>query len=91
MRDHVTAEDEAFDGDPLLVPVVRGESSPRRCRAWTRSGRGAANNSPRCLRRLLPGRRAAESYPLTYSDRVEAEAARLGVKSGDVSAGCRAT
>lgn len=76
--DHVTAADEVAEGEPLLVPVVRGgelvgrlpgiDAVRSRCRAQLAS-----------LPEGLRGLHAASDYPLSYSDRLEQEAARLGL------------
>ncbi len=80
VRDHVTAEDEAFDGDPLLVPVVRGGKLAAPLPTLGRDSSAVSpNNSPRCLRSFCRTTRR-QITRLTYSDRLEAEAARLGVK-----------
>ncbi len=77
--DHVTQADERAEGEPLLVPVVTGgrltASLPsldmirQRCRQQLSS-----------LPDYLRGLDAKPEYPLTYSDLLEDEARRLGVK-----------
>ena len=74
--DLVAGADESADGEPLLVPVLRGgrpigpmpalEAIRDRCR----SQRGALPESLRALVR-------AGSYPISYSEALEAEARRL--------------
>ncbi|MHB1556925.1 MAG: nicotinate phosphoribosyltransferase [Isosphaeraceae bacterium] len=74
--DHVTRADEAADGEPLLVPIVRGgrlvgplptlDAIRARCREQLAA-------LPDRLRPLD----ARPDYPITYSDRLEADARRL--------------
>ncbi len=74
--DHVTRADEAAEGEPLLVPIVRGgrlvgplptlEAVRDRCREQLAA-------LPDRLRPLD----ARPDYPITYSDRLEADARRL--------------
>lgn len=74
--DHVTRADETADGEPLLVPIVRGGRlvGPLPTLDTVRA---------RCLEQLaaLPDRLrpldARPDYPITYSDRLEADARRL--------------
>jgi nicotinate phosphoribosyltransferase len=80
--DHVTQADEISDGEPLLVPVVRAgtlvapfpsmEAIRERCR--TQFAR---------LPDALRGVSATGVYALSYSDLLEDEAIRLGVKAAD--------
>lgn len=78
--DHVTRADESADGEPLLRPVLIGGElvapwpSLRQARDHCRAQREAL---PQRLRDLD----AEPSYPITYSDRLEDEARRLGVKT----------
>lgn len=74
--DHVTRSDENAEGEPLLVPIVRGgklveplpalEAIRARCREQLAA-------LPDRLRSLD----ARPDYPITYSDRLEADARRL--------------
>lgn len=79
--DHVTAADEQAEGQPLLVPVLK-------------QGRLIGCPLPaldaireRCKRQLaqLPAQlldfTSTATYPVTYSQRLESEAARLGLKA----------
>ena len=78
-RDVVTKSDEPCGGEPLLVPVIRAghlaaplpnlESIRQRCRDQLAS-----------LPATLRGIDASAVYPLVYSDILEDEAKRLGVK-----------
>lgn len=74
--DHVTRADEAADGEPLLVPIVRGGRlvgplpTLEAVRAHCREQLAAL---PDRLRPLD----ARPDYPITYSDRLEADARRL--------------
>ena len=77
--DHVTRADEAAEGEPLLKPVVRGGArvEPVPSLAETREFcRDQRAQIPENLR----GLNANAIYPVTYSDALEAEAERLGVK-----------
>ncbi|MFO0961107.1 MAG: hypothetical protein U0800_27320 [Isosphaeraceae bacterium] len=80
LRDFVAEADEAADGEPLLRPVIRNgklvgplpdlEAIRFHCREQ--------------LARLpepLLGLDAIANYPMAYSDRLEAAAIALGVKS----------
>src|SRR5262249_15246411 len=74
--DHVTRADETAEGEPLLVPIIRGgrlvaalpslETIRQRCRQQL------AALPPRLLKLD-----AQPDYPITYSDRLEADARRL--------------
>jgi nicotinate phosphoribosyltransferase len=74
--DHVTRADEAAEGEPLLVPIVREgrwvtalpllESIRHRCREQLSA-----------LPERLRGLDARPDYPITYSDVLEADARRL--------------
>jgi nicotinate phosphoribosyltransferase len=74
--DHVTRADESAEGEPLLVPIVRGgklvqplpslEDIRARCRDQLAS----------LPARLLP-LDAQPDYPITYSDALEADARKL--------------
>ncbi len=78
--DHVTRADESSEGEPLLVPIVQGgrlaeplptlENVRQHCRRQRES-------VPDPLRSLD----GEASYPVTYSDALEDEARRLGVKA----------
>lgn len=74
--DHVTRADETADGEPLLVPIVRGgrlvQPLPtlQEIRARCRDQLAAL---PRRLRPLD----ARPDYPITYSDSLEEDARRL--------------
>jgi nicotinate phosphoribosyltransferase len=74
--DHVTRADESADGEPLLVPVLRGGRlvaplpSLEEIRARSRDQLAALPP------RLLP-LDARPDYPITYSDLLEADARRL--------------
>jgi nicotinate phosphoribosyltransferase len=76
--DHVTRADDIAEGEPLLTPVIQGgslvASLPRLelVRAYCRLQRAALPDS-------LRGLDAKPSYPITYSDALEAEATRLGL------------
>jgi nicotinate phosphoribosyltransferase len=77
--DHVTRADEIADGEPLLVPVVQGGVlvEPRPCLATARLHcRREHADLPHWLR----GVDAKPLYPLSYSDALEDEAERMGVK-----------
>ncbi len=74
--DHVTRADESAEGEPMLVPVVRGgrlagplpglEEIRARCREQLES-----------LPDRLRGLDAVPDYPLTYSEALEEDARRL--------------
>ncbi len=78
-EDHVTKSDELAKGTPLLLPIVRNgglvaplpslEAIRERCRLQLAA-------LPDNLRSLT----SAPVYPITYSDRLEDEARKLGVK-----------
>jgi nicotinate phosphoribosyltransferase len=77
--DVVTRADEPWDGEPLLLPVIRGgrraaplptlDAIRRRCAAQLAA-----------LPDALRGVDAVPRYPMAYSLTLEAEAERLGVK-----------
>ena len=77
--DHVTRFDEKADGEPLLIPVIRDGGLiaplPRLDAIRERCRRQRAD-----LPDFLRGVDAEPKYPLSYSDVLEAEAMRLGVK-----------
>jgi nicotinate phosphoribosyltransferase len=77
--DHVTRADETAEGEPLLVPVVRGGRLagplPSLEEIRARCGEQLAALPPR-LRPLD----ARPDYPITYSDALEEEARRLMVR-----------
>jgi nicotinate phosphoribosyltransferase len=79
VRDHVTAADEVAEGEPLLVKVVIGGKLaaplPSLDAIRARCARELAA-LPDALRALD----APASYPLSYSDRLEDEAVRMGAK-----------
>jgi nicotinate phosphoribosyltransferase len=77
--DHVTRAEETADGEPLLVPVILGGrlAGPLPSLA---SIRARCADQLSALPDALRGVDAAPVYPLSYSDALEAEAARLGVK-----------
>jgi nicotinate phosphoribosyltransferase len=76
--DLVARADETFEGEPLLIPVIRAgqlvgalpriETIQERCRTQRES-------LPDCYRSL----EADPSYPMRYSEALEADAARLGL------------
>jgi nicotinate phosphoribosyltransferase len=74
--DHVTRADESADGEPLLVPIVRGG---KLVRPWP----SLEDIRSRCRDQIaaLPARLipldARPDYPITYSDALEADARRL--------------
>ena len=76
--DLVTAADETADGEPLLVPILHDGvlTSPLpdldAIRDRVEAGRASLPDG-------LRGLNASASYPIGYSDRLEAEAARLGL------------
>jgi nicotinate phosphoribosyltransferase len=81
--DRVTKADEASEGEPLLVPILRGGklvgplpdlvAIRQRCR-----------DQLAALPDLLHGPDAEPLYPLAYSLALEAEAVRLGVQSSSI-------
>jgi nicotinate phosphoribosyltransferase len=77
--DHVTRADEESEGETLLVPIVRGGRL-----AGPLPGIEAIRSH--CARQLaalpdrLRGNHAEPGYPMSYSDALEREAERLGVK-----------
>jgi nicotinate phosphoribosyltransferase len=81
--DHVACASEVFAGEPLLVPILRGghliSPLPRldEIRAHCQHQREALPES-------LRGAEAKGSYPFSYSDILEREAERLGVRQKDV-------
>jgi nicotinate phosphoribosyltransferase len=78
-HDHVTKYDERSDGEPLLIHVVRGgrlaEPLPS-LEAIRQRARAQLDALPERLRRLD----AQADYRITYSEILEDEARRLGVK-----------
>lgn len=78
--DHVTAADERSGGEPLLQRVVAGGKL-----ASSLPGLDAIRQHCRDQLAALPdylrGLDAKPEYPLSYSDRLEDEARKLGVKS----------
>jgi nicotinate phosphoribosyltransferase len=78
-RDHVTRADEASEGEPLLVPFVLGgrlaTPLPRLDDIRDHCRRQVAY-----LPEALRGLDAEPGYPLTYSDALESEAEKLGLK-----------
>lgn len=79
LSDHVTRSDEPSEGEPLLTQVVRDGAlvAPLpRLDAIREHCRRQLADLPEFLRGLAPD----AAYPLTYSDALEDEAARLGVK-----------
>ena len=79
VRDLVTQADEIAEGEPLLIPVVAGgklaSPLPELTSIRERCSRQLAA-LPDSLRRLD----ARPDFPLVYSDFLEVEASRLGVK-----------
>lgn len=77
--DRVTRRDELSDGEPLLVPIVRGG---RLVRAFPslREVRAHALSQIDELPEMLRGVNAVAAYPLAYSFALEAEAERLGAR-----------
>jgi nicotinate phosphoribosyltransferase len=79
LRDHVTRAEERFDGEPLLAPVVRNG----RLAAPLPSLEAIRDHCRRQIGSLpaaLLGVDAQGNYPLSYSDELEGEALRLGVR-----------
>lgn len=77
--DHVTRAGETAEGEPLLVPILRGGElvAPLpRLDAIRASCRLQVASLPDALR----GVDARETYPISYSEALESEAVRLGVK-----------
>jgi nicotinate phosphoribosyltransferase len=77
--DHVTKADEKAGGEPLLVPIVRGG----RLASPLPSLEAVREHCRRQHDRLPVGLRGVNAswvYPLSYSDALEDEAVRLGVK-----------
>jgi nicotinate phosphoribosyltransferase len=77
--DHITLATESSEGEPLLVPVVRGGRLVGRMPALD----VAREQCRRQLADLPDSLRpfdAEPTYPLTYSSALEAEADRLGVR-----------
>jgi nicotinate phosphoribosyltransferase len=76
--DRITRADETPEGVPLLVPVIRGGELVGRL-----PGLEQIQSHCRTQRESLPERfrklAADTSYPLEYSDALEAEAVRLGL------------
>jgi hypothetical protein len=76
----VTGADERADGEPLLRPVVRGgrlaEPLPALDAVRAHCARQLA-----ALPEDLRGLDGGGTYPIGYSDALEAEATRLGVKA----------
>lgn len=77
--DHVTRADESAEGEPLLVPIVRGGQLAEPLPTLEQ-----IRDHCRCQRASLPDRlRVLDGqapYPISYSDALEAEAHRLGLK-----------
>ncbi len=76
--DRVTKADEASDGEPLLIPIVRAGKlvdGPPSLEAIRERCRSQVADLPDWLR----GVDAPASYRVEYSDRLEAEASRLGM------------
>jgi nicotinate phosphoribosyltransferase len=77
-RDHVTRHDERADGQDLLGPVVRGGKLSQPLPdldAIRRHCRGQLDRLPDRLR----GVDAKPGYPISYSESLDREAARLGL------------
>ncbi|HEU5116598.1 MAG TPA: nicotinate phosphoribosyltransferase [Isosphaeraceae bacterium] len=77
--DHVTRADETAEGDPLLRLVMQGGriSEPMPGLHEIREYRQAQYDA---LPESLKGLGTAEAYPISYSDLLEDEARKLGVK-----------
>jgi nicotinate phosphoribosyltransferase len=77
--DMVTRADEPWEGEPLLVPVVRGGKLARPLPTLDQI-RERCREQIAALPESLRGPDAEPTYPLAYSFALEAEAERLGVK-----------
>ena len=78
LGDHVSRSDEVAPGDPLLVPILRdgGLVAPL---PDLESIRGHHRVQVEALPEALRGVDAQASYPITYSEALDREAARLGL------------
>ncbi len=81
-HDHVTRHDETADGEPLLKCVLRGGRlvDPLPDLTFIRD---LCRRHRAALPDRLRGVHAQAGYPITYSDALETEAVRMGVKAGD--------
>jgi nicotinate phosphoribosyltransferase len=78
LGDHVTRADESSEGEPLLVPWMTGGRIARelpRLDAIRERCRAQLAALPVALRRLD----GVAKYPISYSESLDAEAARLGI------------
>jgi nicotinate phosphoribosyltransferase len=79
LKDRVTRADETFDGDPLLSPVIQAGQLVARL-----PDLDEIRNRCQVQRESLPDRfrqlEADTSYPIEYSEALEHEAIRLGLK-----------
>jgi nicotinate phosphoribosyltransferase len=75
----VTRADEPWDGEPLLVPVVRGGKLARPLPTLDQI-REHCREQIAALPEALRGTDAEPNYPLAYSFALEAEAERLGLR-----------
>lgn len=76
--DHITRWDENGEGEPLLVPVVHEGQLAGELPALE-SIRARCHAQVAALPESLRGLDGQGAYPLTYSDALEAEAAKLGL------------
>jgi nicotinate phosphoribosyltransferase len=74
--DHVTRADESAEGEPLLVPVVRGGTLVRPLPSLDEI-RSRCRDQLAALPVRLLALDAHPDYPVTYSDALEADARRL--------------
>jgi nicotinate phosphoribosyltransferase len=74
--DHMTRADESADGEPLLVPIVRGGQLVRPLPRLDEI-RSHCQDQIAALPRRLLALDAQPDYPITYSEALEADARRL--------------
>jgi nicotinate phosphoribosyltransferase len=79
LSDHVTRADESAEGETLLVQILQGGRLITALPTLLEARRHCAE-SLACLPDSLRGLDSTASYPLTYSDALEAEADRTGVR-----------
>ena len=78
-RDLVTLADERAEGEPLLIPYMKG-GRPARALPTLEEIRGRCRDQLARLPEALRPLDAAARHPIAYSDRLEEESDRLGAR-----------